>query len=126
MSTRSRIALIFGLAAGLGTGLTAQSALAEASAATAPNAVMAAQTCAGCHGTQGYIDDSAFVPLAGMPKDQFIKAMNSFADGSRPSTLMGSLARAFTQAEIEAMAAYFASMPRQQPDEAASKKGGES
>ncbi len=125
MSTRSRIALIFGLAAGLGTGLTAQSALAEASAATAPNAVMAAQTCAGCHGTQGYINDSAFVPLAGMPKEQFIKAMNSFADGSRPSTLMGSLARAFTQDEIEAMADYFSSMPRQRPT-ASTKDGGKS
>lgn len=80
--------------------------------ATDPKGLMAAQTCAGCHGTKGYIEDSAYVPLAGMPREQFITAMESFADGSRPSTLMGPLARAFTDEEIAAMADYFAAQPK--------------
>lgn len=78
--------------------------------------LMAAQTCAGCHGTQGNVGDSAFVPLAGMPQEQFIQAMRSFADASRPSTLMGPLARAFTEEEIEWMAEYFAAQPTPSSD----------
>lgn len=77
--------------------------------------LMAAQTCAGCHGTQGDVGDSAFVPLAGMPTERFLQAMRSFADGSRPSTLMGPLARAFTEQEIEWMADYFAAQPAPSP-----------
>ncbi len=88
-----------------------------------PQGAMAAQTCAGCHGTEGYIEDSAYVPLAGMPRDQFIQAMEAFADGSRPSTLMGPLARAFTDEEIRAMADYFSSLPKER-DESDKQTGG--
>ncbi|MGD9889427.1 MAG: cytochrome c, partial [Halothiobacillaceae bacterium] len=35
---------------------------------------MMAMTCAGCHGTEGRLSDSAFVPLAGMKESTFIKA----------------------------------------------------
>ncbi len=77
--------------------------------------LMAAQTCAGCHGTQGELGDSAFVPLAGMSAERFTQAMRSFADDSRPSTLMGPLARAFTEQEIEWMADYFAAQPAPAP-----------
>ncbi|WP_197039117.1 c-type cytochrome [Guyparkeria halophila] len=85
---------------------------ADTTTATDPRGLMAAQTCAGCHGTKGYIEDSAYVPLAGMPRERFVTAMESFADGSRPSTLMGPLARAFTDEEIAAMADYFAAQPK--------------
>ncbi|WP_322521076.1 cytochrome C [Guyparkeria halophila] len=85
---------------------------AETTTTADPKGLMAAQTCAGCHGTKGYIEDSAYVPLAGMPRERFITAMESFADGSRPSTLMGPLARAFTDEEIAAMADYFAAQPK--------------
>jgi len=74
---------------------------------------MAAQTCAGCHGTQGYIENSAFMPLAGMSEEHFINAMNAFADGSRPSTLMGTIALGFSDDEIRAMAEYFAQFPKE-------------
>lgn len=84
--------------------------------AQSPRAEMLAQTCAGCHGTQGYLKDNAFMPLAGMPTTQFINAMKSFADGTRPSTVMGPLAQAFSTAEIEAMAAYFAQFPKDKVD----------
>jgi len=86
---------------------------AETTNTTDPKGLMVAQTCAGCHGTKGYIEDSAYVPLAGMPRERFITAMGSFADGSRPSTLMGPLARAFTDEEIAAMADYFEAQPRE-------------
>lgn len=101
------------LALAMGGAIAALPLHAETTTATDPRGLMAAQTCAGCHGTKGYIEDSAFVPLAGMPREQFITAMESFADGSRPSTLMGPLARAFTDEEIAAMADYFEAQPKE-------------
>ncbi|MGC9457840.1 MAG: c-type cytochrome [Halothiobacillaceae bacterium] len=88
-------------------------ALGSLSAQAEVSGEMAAQTCAGCHGTQGYISDSAFMPLAGMDQAQFIQAMKSFADGSRPGTLMGPIAAGFSDAEIRAMAEYFAQFPKE-------------
>ncbi|MEW6766378.1 MAG: cytochrome C [Pseudomonadota bacterium] len=74
---------------------------------------MMAQTCAGCHGTQGRLArDSAFMPLAGMSEAAFTKAMKDFASGARPNTLMGPIAQAFSEAEIRAMAEYFAKQPK--------------
>ncbi|MFN2381549.1 MAG: cytochrome c [Guyparkeria sp.] len=97
----------------IGGASMALSVQAESTPAADPAGLMAAQTCAGCHGTKGYIEDSAYVPLAGMPRERFITAMESFADGSRPSTLMGPLARAFTDDEIAAMADYFEAQPKE-------------
>jgi len=101
------------LLAALGAGSTFTAGASEPSAGVTGQ--MAAQTCAGCHGTQGYIENSAYVPLAGMDKERFITTMEMFADGSRPSTLMGPLARAFSDEEIEAMADYFAALPKERP-----------
>ncbi|MGC8697126.1 MAG: c-type cytochrome [Halothiobacillus sp.] len=80
--------------------------------AQSPAATMAAQTCGGCHGTLGQVKDTAFMPLAGMPTTHFVRAMEAFANGSRPSTLMGPLARSFSKEEIQAMAEYFAAIPK--------------
>jgi len=78
-----------------------------------PSGEMIAQSCAGCHGTQGRLmGDAAFMPLAGMSEASFEKAMLDFKSGARPSTLMGPIARAFSEAEIRAMAAYYAKQPK--------------
>lgn len=66
-----------------------------------------AHTCAACHGTQGRLGDEAFMPLAGMPVPQFVRSMQDFRSGQRPATLMGSVARGFTDADLRAMAEYF-------------------
>ncbi|MEW6692225.1 MAG: cytochrome C [Pseudomonadota bacterium] len=74
---------------------------------------MMAQTCAGCHGTQGrLVSDTAFMPLAGMSEASFVKAMLDFKSGARPNTLMGPIAMGFNEAEIRSMAAYFAKQPK--------------
>ena len=73
---------------------------------------MLAQTCAGCHGTFGKIKNNAFMPLAGMNPNTFVNTMKEFASGARPSTLMGPLAKGFTDDELKRMADYFAA---QQP-----------
>jgi len=117
---------VIGWAAALGGSLWLATAHAETSRDADPQALMAAQTCAGCHGTEGYIEGSAYVPLAGMSRERFINAMQSFADGSRPSTLMGPLARAFTDEEIAAMADYFSSLPKERADETNAQGGDDS
>ncbi|MDD4887853.1 MAG: cytochrome c class I [Thiomonas sp.] len=72
-----------------------------------PSGAAMAQTCAGCHGTDGRLQAAAFMPLAGMPKAQFVQAMRDFRDGKRPATLMRHVAEGFSDGEIDAMANYF-------------------
>jgi cytochrome subunit of sulfide dehydrogenase len=74
----------------------------------APAGEAIAHTCAACHGTQGRLGDEAFMPLAGMPAAQFVQSMQDFRSGRRPATLMGLVARGFTDADLRAMAEYFA------------------
>ncbi|WP_407275509.1 c-type cytochrome [Halothiobacillus sp. DCM-1] len=102
------------LAAAFSLALSSTAFAQEDKAAQAPATIMMAQTCGGCHGTQGAVQGTAFMPLAGMPEGQFIRAMKAFADGTRPSTLMSPLARSFSAEEIQAMAAYFAQFPKVQ------------
>lgn len=77
-----------------------------ATAAEPSGAAMAA-TCAGCHGTHGKLATIEMVPLAGMAEAEFVRAMQDFRSGQRPSTLMGLVAKGFTDSEVSAMARYF-------------------
>lgn len=70
-------------------------------------------TCAGCHGRDGQAQVSAFPPLAGMPAEQFVRAMHDFRTGRRPATLMGLVARGFTDRDDQAMGDYFAEVAPQ-------------
>jgi sulfide dehydrogenase cytochrome subunit len=73
-----------------------------------PSGAALAQTCAGCHGTEGRLRAAAFMPLAGMPTAQLVQAMRDFRSGKRPATLMRHVAEGFSDGEIDAMARYFA------------------
>lgn len=71
-----------------------------------------ADSCAGCHGTNGVPAVSYIPPLAGLSVDSFTEAMNGYRDGTRRATIMNRVAPAFSDAEIAAMAEYFASLPK--------------
>ncbi|MFN4130912.1 MAG: c-type cytochrome [Paracoccaceae bacterium] len=72
---------------------------------------MMGQTCAGCHGTAG-VPAVGYIPaLARLKRDDFIKAMVAYREGTRTATIMNRVAPAFTDAEIAAMADYFAALP---------------
>ena len=73
-----------------------------------------AHSCAACHGTQGRLGDEAFMPLAGMPVGQFVSTMVDFREGTRPATLMGHVAQGFNDAQLRAMADYFAAIRPQE------------
>jgi sulfide dehydrogenase cytochrome subunit len=81
-----------------------------AMAAPGPTGAAMAATCAGCHGTDGKLTTIEMVPLAGMAEAEFVRAMQDFRSGKRQSTLMGHVAKGFTDSEVRAMARYFASV----------------
>lgn len=100
------------------TGLTATALPAPARAATdvPPDAAALslralAATCANCHGTEGRPADAAMPPLAGLPRGFIAAQMRAFRAGERPATVMHQISRGYTEAQIDALAGYFAALP---------------
>ena len=83
------------------------SALLCACAANAQDARGLAATCSGCHGGDANARGNLRA-LAGMPRDELARAMRAFRAGERPGTLMPQLAKGYTDAEIDAIAAWYA------------------
>lgn len=73
-------------------------------------ALLAAQGCLGCHGPGG-TGSTPIAALAGRPAADLVAAMDAFRAGTRPATIMNRIAKGYTDAEIAAMAAYFAGLP---------------
>jgi sulfide dehydrogenase cytochrome subunit len=84
------------------------SVLLCACAANAQDARGLAATCSGCHGGDGRARDGIRV-LAGVPKDEIARAMRAYRAGERAGTLMPQLAKGYTDAEIDAIATWYAS-----------------
>ena len=76
------------------------------------NARNLAAGCAICHGTTGHAVTKDVTTLAGIPQDHLAKQLRDFRDGKRPATVMHQLAKGYTDAQIDAMAAWFASQKR--------------
>jgi cytochrome subunit of sulfide dehydrogenase len=82
---------------------------AVAQDSTALRAQALAATCANCHGTAGRAVDGAAVPgLAGLPANYIVEQMKAFKAGTRPATVMHQLAKGYSDAQIDQLAAYFA------------------
>lgn len=72
-----------------------------------------AATCANCHGTNGkVVNGSSVAGLAGLPADYISSQMKAFKSGARPATVMHQLAKGFSDAQIDQMAAYFAAQKK--------------
>ncbi len=69
---------------------------------------MLASTCEGCHGTAGNSDGPATPSIAGMSEDYLVEAMEEFRDGDTQSTIMGRVAKGYSDEEIAMMSAHFA------------------
>jgi sulfide dehydrogenase cytochrome subunit len=85
--------------------------LLSSSAFADERAEIMANNCAGCHGTDGVVENSALISIAGLKADVFIQTMNDFRSNERSSTIMRNVALALTDDEIAAMAKYFESLP---------------
>lgn len=85
-----------------------------------PSAKTMADTCAGCHGTDGQSVGPASPNLAGMSAAYFTDSMMAFkalpkgaehAEDARPATIMNRIAKGYTDEQIEQMAEHFAALP---------------
>jgi cytochrome subunit of sulfide dehydrogenase len=69
--------------------------------------------CAICHGTEGRVGaGSTLGPLAGLPKDHIVTQMKAFRDGKRSATVMHQIAKGYSDAQIDQLAAWFAAQKR--------------
>jgi len=80
-----------------------------------------AQSCAACHGTAGALQTS--VPaIAGTPASILEMQLLAFRDDAMPgATVMPRLTKGYTEAELRALAAYFAAIDRMAEREGSSR-----
>lgn len=94
---------------------------------TGASASMLANTCNGCHGPNGDSAGPATPTIAGASVDYFTEQMQGFAKGEIPSTIMGRIAKGYSDDEIEKMADYFSKQKfipaKQEADPKLAKKG---
>ena len=82
------------------------------SAASAQDAQRLAAPCAICHGTEGRAATKEVLPLAGLPRDYIVSQMLALRDGQRQATEMHQIAKGYTDAQIDALAAWFSAQKR--------------
>jgi sulfide dehydrogenase cytochrome subunit len=78
---------------------------------TGASASMLANTCAGCHGTNGASAGPAAPSIGGISAIYFEEVMLGFKNDEVKSTIMGRIAKGYTEEEIKAMAEHFAQQP---------------
>ncbi len=72
-----------------------------------------AANCAQCHGTGGRPAPGSKLPqLAGRKREDLRGLLEAFKEGRTRSTVMGQLAHGYSDAEIDALADYFARQRR--------------
>ena len=69
-----------------------------------------AATCATCHGTDGRSVGGVPPSLAGQNQQVMLQALRDFRDGKRPATIMHQHAKGYTDAQLEQITGYFASV----------------
>lgn len=68
---------------------------------------MLSNTCSACHGQFGQAVGPSIPTLAGQPAGYIADAMKKFKSGERPSTVMGRLAKAYSDDDFNAMGDFF-------------------
>ena len=71
-----------------------------------------AANCAACHGTNGNSVGGAVPGLAGANKEYFVAQMKAFKEGKREATVMHQIAKGYSDAEIAAIADFFAAQKK--------------
>ncbi|BBK32670.1 cytochrome c553 [Stella humosa] len=65
-----------------------------------------ATSCSGCHAPAGRVAQPSIPPIDGLPASEMVRAMTAFRSSDQPSTVMGRIARGFSDDEIRALAAW--------------------
>ena len=76
------------------------------SAAEISQAMMLANSCAGCHGTYGK-SPGAIPAINGKSASFIVESLKDFQSGTRPSTVMGRHANGYSEEEIQLIADFF-------------------
>jgi len=122
--TSMKVAL---LASAVAFGLASATHAADPGLLSGASARMLSETCAGCHGTDGASAGPATPTIGGMNAEYFTEVMKGFKSGEIYSTIMGRLAKGYTDEEIALMAGFFAGQPfvpaKQTFDESMTKHG---
>jgi cytochrome c len=83
-----------------------------------------ARECTGCHRIDGI--DNGIPSIVGWKADLFIATLKFYQSGARTNPAMVSVANSLNEKQLEALAAYFASLPKPpaRPAPAAGKRSG--
>ncbi|MGH8398045.1 MAG: c-type cytochrome, partial [Gammaproteobacteria bacterium] len=109
------VVVTLGLTLGVTALADAPTAPAQAPATPAWAAQHFKDTCSSCHGADG----AHPIPLPGNPppilagqyQDYLIRALTEYRDGQRKNIIMAPQAKALTDAQVKALAAYISSLP---------------
>jgi cytochrome c553 len=74
----------------------------------------AAGACASCHGMDGIGKNERWPDLAGQRDVYLVRQLQAFREGSRKDSFMTPMSRPLTEQAMRDVAAYYASLPRQQ------------
>lgn len=117
MATRHRT-LRHGLIRWIGMAILAVSPGLAAAQSTSVAAVIARNQCAVCHGEQGESTNAQFPQLAGQNAQYLRKQLEDFRSGARKYEAMNAIARELTDAQIQALGAYYeVQKPAQHPSD---------
>jgi sulfide dehydrogenase cytochrome subunit len=78
-----------------------------ATAFAAPEPPAGAASCSGCHPANAGVQ-SPVPPLIGKNAAEIVTQMQAFRAGQRPATVMNRIAKGFSDAEVQAIAAWYA------------------
>ena len=88
---------------------------------------LAAKVCSACHGLDGNAPSAQFPKLAGQVSGFTALQLRNYRSGERPNPVMAGFAKSLDDAQIEAVAAYYASVAPMKPettaDAALARKG---
>jgi sulfide dehydrogenase cytochrome subunit len=82
-------------------------ALSVTAAAQAADSPPGAASCSGCHAASTRVE-TPIPPLNGRPASDIESQMVEFKTGKRPGTIMDRIAKGFSEAEIRAIATWYA------------------
>jgi cytochrome c553 len=107
---RLRLARMVALAAFASLGAaTSRSALSDDAKREAYGRHLARE-CTSCHRVDGV--DHAIPSIVGWPPDTFVHTMQFYRDGTRSNPIMVSIASSLGDEQVQALAAFFASLPK--------------
>ena len=86
-------------------------AVAAVHAGSGRSPAMLANTCAGCHGTNGASAGDIMPIIGGMSKEYLQLVLAEYKSGERDSTIMGRIAKGYSNNELKAIASFFANQP---------------